>query len=197
MRIWIARHGQTDLNRKKRMQGLTDVPLNETGRAQAAAMHELTAGTAFAAVYASPLCRAVETAALIAGVGENAVIRDRRLIEVDFGRYEGKKYSRLGLKMTSYWLLPEYLPAPVTVENTSSMIRRSRSFLRELEEKYAGQEDADILIVCHGGIIRALRGYMEDRKNGLRWRPKPRNCEILVYESDGGCRRLLRKIGLK
>ena len=44
----------------------------------------------------------------------------------------------------------------------------------------------NVLIVCHGGIIRALRGYMEDRNNGIRWRPKPKNCEIIEYESIHG-----------
>ena len=44
----------------------------------------------------------------------------------------------------------------------------------------------NVLIVCHGGIIRSLCGYLEDRKNGIKWRPKPNNCEIRVYESNRG-----------
>ena len=49
------------------------------------------------------------------------------------------------------------------------MVKRSQSFLKELEK----QNYENVLIVCHGGIIRSLCGYLEDRKNGIKWRPKP------------------------
>ena len=89
--------------------------------------------------------------------------------------------------MTLYWALPEIFPAPKTVETTASLRRRSASFLRELEKK----EYDNVLVACHGGIMRALCGYMADRKNGLMWRPKPHNCEIRVFESVGGKHRTL------
>ena len=70
------------------------------------------------------------------------------------------------------------------------MVERSRSFLKELEQK----DYDNVLVVCHGGIIRALRGYLEDRKNGIRWRPKPKNCQIGIYESVDGKHRLIKEI---
>lgn len=182
MKIWITRHGQTRLNRMHLMQGLTDEPLNETGLRQAAEARRRIGDVHFDAVYASPLGRAIRTGAIIGNVSEEEVIIDPRIIEADFGPWEQKKYTRMGLRMTLYWALPEIFPAPKGVETIASLRERSSSFLKELEGK--GYEN--VLISCHGGIMRALTGYMMDRKNGIVWRPKPRNCEIRVFESEGG-----------
>ena len=190
MRIWVTRHGQTRLNRAKLMQGLTDEPLNETGIRQATDARSKIGNITFDAVYASPLDRAVKTGAIVGGVDPGNVIIDRRIIEVDFGKYEQKKYYLLGPAMTLYWALPEIFPAPKTVETTASMKARSSEFLRELEQK--GYEN--VLISCHGGIMRALSGYLTDKNNGLMWRPKPHNCEIRVFEAKNGKHKLIRTI---
>ncbi|MBR6398042.1 MAG: histidine phosphatase family protein [Lachnospiraceae bacterium] len=192
MIIYLTRHGQTNLNKARLMQGLTDEPLNETGLAQARAMREKIGNVHFDAVYASPLNRAVMTGAIIGGVDPSEVITDPRIIEADFGVYEKKKYFSLGPAMTLYWTLPEIFPAPKSVETTASLRKRSSSFLRELEEKNYGT----VLIACHGGIMRALSGYLEDKKNGLAWRPKPHNCEVRVYEAKDGRHRTVERIRL-
>ena len=192
MIIYLTRHGQTNLNKARLMQGLTDEPLNETGLAQARAMREKIGDVHFDAVYASPLNRAVMTGAIIGGVDPSEVITDPRIIEADFGVYEKKKYYLMGPAMTLYWTLPEIFPAPKSVETTASLRERSSSFLRELEEKNYGT----VLIACHGGIMRALSGYLEDRKNGLAWRPKPHNCEVRVYEAKDGRHRTVERIRL-
>ena len=192
MIIYLTRHGQTNLNKARLMQGLTDEPLNETGLAQARAMREKIGDVHFDAVYASPLNRAVMTGAIIGGVDPSEVITDPRIIEADFGVYEKKKYYLMGPAMTLYWTLPEIFPAPKSVETTASLRERSSSFLRELEEKNYGT----VLIACHGGIMRALSGYLEDKKNGLAWRPKPHNCEVRVYETKDDRHRTVERIRL-
>ena len=181
MKLYLTRHGQTRLNALKLMQGRTDEPLNEKGIAQAQSVRELLSGVNFDAVYASPLQRAVKTASIISGVPEQGIIKDERIIEADFGIYEARPYSRMGLRMSLYWALPELFPAPPSAETIASMVERSSAFLRELGQA----EHENVLIVCHGGIIRALRGCLEGRPRGIRWRPKPRNCEVSVYELHG------------
>lgn len=188
MIIWIARHGQTRLNYEKRMQGLTDEPLNETGIRQAQEARRRIGNIRFDAVYSSPLDRAVTTGSIIGDVQKDEIIIDQRLIEVDFGKYEQRKFEAMGLAMTAYWAMPEFFPAPSTVETTASMKRRSASFLQELEQK----EYSNVLVSCHGGIMRALSGYLADRRNGLMWRPKPKNCEIRVFESVKGQHRFIK-----
>lgn len=182
MKIWLTRHGQTQLNKDGLMQGLTDEPLNELGVAQAESMNVLLHGVRFDRVYSSPLKRAVKTASIVAGISEDEIIKDDRIVEVNFGDYELKPYKHLGLKMSAFWLLPELVPAPKSVETIKEMAERSSAFMKDVEKE--GGEN--ILIVCHGGIIRALVGYLEGRKNGIKWRPRPLNCEVRVYEYRNG-----------
>lgn len=178
MRIWIARHGQTRLNKLEMMQGHTDEPLNETGILQAQAMREMIGNVHFDAVYASPLCRAIKTATILGNVPESEVMIDPRVIEVSFGKYELRHYNEQGIAMTAFWMLPEIFPAPDTVETIAQMKERTTSFLQELEQK----EYENVLVTCHGGIMRVLCGYLADRKNGLMWRPRPENCEVRVFD---------------
>lgn len=187
MKIYVTRHGQTKLNEKKLMQGLTDEPLNETGRSQAQAAREKMGDVHFDAVYASPLDRAIETASIISGFDRKDIIIDERIIETDFGKYEAKSYYKMGPAMTLYWALPEVFPAPKSVETIASMVARTSSFLKELE----AQNYENVLVVCHGGIIRSICGYLEDRPSGIKWRPKPHNCEFRIYESLNGVHKSL------
>ena len=198
MKIYLTRHGQTRLNKERLMQGRTDEPLNETGIRQAERMHEILTKAEpelrFDAVYASPLDRAVQTAAIISGFPREQIRIDERILETDFGKYELADYTALGPAMSLYWAMPEIFPAPPTVETVRSMTERSRSFLKDLEAKEGKLEN--VLVTCHGGIIRALCGYLEDRASGIKWRPKPHNCEVRVYESSGGVHRTLRSYQL-
>ena len=182
MKVWLVRHGQTDLNKKHLMQGRSDCPLNETGRAQAAAAGEKVKDVSFDRVFSSPLQRAVTTASIISGIPEENVVRDERLIETDFGKCEKRPYLLVGLPMSLYWAFPEIFPAPATVETIASMVERSSSFLNELKD----MPYENVLVSCHGGIMRALCGCLEERPRGILWRPRPHNCEFRVYETDGG-----------
>lgn len=187
MKIWITRHGQTDLNKEHLMQGRIDKPLNQTGIEQAKSIRKMIGDVTFDAVYASPLDRAITTASIIGNIKKDQVIVDSRIIETDFGKYDCKKYTGMGPRMTLYWALPEVFPAPPTVESVASMVQRSSDFLKELEQK----NYENVLVTCHGGIIRALKGYLEDRPNGIKWRPKPKNCEVVIYEALDGKHHLL------
>lgn len=182
MKIWITRHGQTVLNQTKKMQGRIDIPLNENGIDQARKVRSIIGDIKFDAVYASSLDRAIETASIVGNVSRDQIIIDDRIIEADFGKYDEVPYSQMGPAMSLYWALPEVFRAPKTVETTKSMIERSHSFLKELEQK----DYDNVLVVCHGGIIRCLKGYLEDKRRGYIWRPKPKNCEVRVYESVNG-----------
>ena len=193
MNIWITRHGQTDYNKSHIMQGRHDIPLNETGIAQAENARSLIKDMHFDAVYSSPLIRAVKTAAILGDIDESEVIKDERIIETDFGKYEACSYYKMGPAMTLYWTLPEVFSAPAGVETVSSMVKRSSDFLKDIESK----DYNDVLIVCHGGIIRALCGYLEDRANGIKWRPRPKNCEIRVYASENGRHSFIRSYELE
>ena len=164
------------------MQGRNDEPLNETGIAQAREARAAIDVMVFDAVYSSPLDRAITTASIIGGVPRDQVIIDERIIETDFGKYNLKPYAGMGLKMTLYWVFPEVFPAPESVETIESMVSRSRSFIEDLCKEGREKGYENVLVACHGGIIRALCGVLEDAPRGIKWRPKPKNCEIRTYE---------------
>ena len=191
MKIWIARHGQTDLNKKKLMQGRTDALLNRIGIEQAKQSRRSIGDVHFDAVYSSPLKRAQMTGAIIGNVDLSEIIVDQRLIETNFGVYEKKRYYALGLPMTFYWAMPNLFPAPPTVETIESMKERASSFLKELEAK----DYENVLVACHGGIMRALCGYLDDAPDGLRWE-RMKNCEIRVYEYKDGHHTFLKSYSL-
>ncbi len=190
MKIYVTRHGQTDYNARKLMQGQIDIPLNETGIEQAKATREKVGDVKFDAVYASTLGRAITTASIIGNIDKDKIITDERILEADFGRYDGVGYFSVGPAMFCYWGFPEIFKAPRGVETVESMVERTSSFLAELEKK----DYENVLVVCHGGIIRALRGYLEDAPRGIIWRPRPKNCEIFVYESVDGKHKLVTDI---
>ena len=192
MKIWIARHGQTNLNKNRRMQGLTDCTLNEKGIEQARESRRNIGDIHFDAVYSSPLKRAKLTGSIIGDVDLSDVIVDRRLIEVDFGKYETRKYYLLGPAMTAYWSFPKLFKAPPTVESINSMKKRSTAFLKELETK----DYDNVLVACHGGIMRALCGFLDDAPDGLHWQ-RAKNCEIRVYEYKDGKHSFIRSFSLE
>src|SRR4051812_41703851 len=88
--LYLVRHGETDWNRARRIQGSTDIPLNDTGRAQATATGRLLARRQWDAVVASPLSRAVETAALISReIGLGTPELEHAIAERNYGDAEG------------------------------------------------------------------------------------------------------------
>ncbi|MFT4076017.1 MAG: histidine phosphatase family protein [Asticcacaulis sp.] len=89
MSFYVLRHGQTDWNVQMRLQGSTDIPLNETGRAQAHVAAKILAGEGITKIIASPLSRALETARIVGAASGIEPVIDGRLIERNFGQFEG------------------------------------------------------------------------------------------------------------
>ena len=89
LRLLLVRHAETDWNRERRYQGWRDTPLSESGRGQAEAVARLLAGERLAAVWSSPLARARDTAAAIAGPQDLPVREAAAFKEMRFGEWEG------------------------------------------------------------------------------------------------------------
>ena len=186
----FIRHGQTDWNREDRLQGSSDIPLNEHGREQAAEAVEVVRGTEWAAVVSSPLSRARETAQIIAdalGVPLGATYDE--LTERDYGDLEGFNAT----EAMERWPDREYPGA----EPIESVVERGKAGLARIADDYG---DSDVVIVCHGTIIRytlaALAGSPVDgirngavstfRLEGDAWKVLTVNGEpfVAVAEAD-------------
>ena len=146
--ITLVRHGETDWNRAGRIQGSSDIPLNDTGRGQAAEAVSGLAGTTFDAVYASPLSRASETARIIADglrMPQPEPLVVPALAERNYGEIEGCTAAELRE------LFPDdVVPARESVE---SVLERAGGALRELATRHPGGR---LLVVSHGAVIGAL-----------------------------------------
>ena len=114
--IYIIRHGQTELNNAQVLQGRSDQPLNEKGIIQAkeASVMLRRHGIHFDYVFASPLIRAVQTAEIVAS--EKKPVLDQRLIEMDYGPYEGADLKNPSPELQFFFSDFIHNPAPEGME---------------------------------------------------------------------------------
>lgn len=182
--VYFMRHGQTDWNIGRRMQGQTDIPLNAEGRRQAAEAAErfASAGLRFDTVIASPLDRAVETAMLAARLPREGVRLDPRLMEIRYGIYEGTYYADLDGDMMAFIRDPDHCPPPPGVETISSLLDRTGSFLDDVR----AMEGASILAVTHGVAIRAILGCLSGKDRAMVWGMPVHNCQLLETHLENG-----------
>lgn len=176
MKIWIIRHGQTDWNKNKIIQGSKDIELNETGIKQAEEVIPIFNEHNFDLIISSTLKRAMQTAQTISKEKQTEIIYDERLIERSFGNYEGTP--------TTLDEEPLYnINTNVNdnnIETVNDLYNRVSSILTEVKEKYS---DKKVLLVTHGGTTRAIESYFYGvDKNGIMPPETIKNCEIREYE---------------
>lgn len=171
--ILLTRHGETDWNRERRVQGHTDRPLNDTGRAQALALAQALAGESLEAVYASDLSRAYETARAVAEPRRLPVRTVPELREKNFGTWEGltdeEIFSRFPDARRGRWgdgETPEHVASRVVVA------------LQEIAGRHPG---ATVLVVSHGGPLRAVLSHCSAFADG-----PIENCHVARLEVEGG-----------
>jgi probable phosphoglycerate mutase len=144
MRLWLVRHGATDWSDAGRLNGWTDIPLNDLGRRQARDLHRGLGAKDFDGVWSSDLSRASETALLVVGPAAT----DGRLRELDFGRLEGLSWAECPAAIQNELLAFDEFVAPGG-ESVGNLRDRVLEFLGELSP-------GDHLVFTHGGVIRLL-----------------------------------------
>lgn len=145
--LYLVRHGETDWNRQHRIQGLTDIPLNPTGRKQARAAGKLLSRRAWNGIYSSPLSRARETATIIAeqtGLSQPDAVD--ALVERNYGEAEGLNFIEIDRRYPNRSEVPGQ-------ESRAEVIARVVPALRELAASHPGES---LIVVSHGGAIRAM-----------------------------------------
>lgn len=153
MTLALIRHGQTDWNRKLKLQGSSDIPLNDTGRSQARAAVDLLAGQQWDAVVSSPLSRARETAQIIAGgLGLDLGPSYDLLVERAYGEAEGATAEIIAAR----WPDHRY-PG---LESPESVIDRGTRALEQIAADFGGTRT---IIVCHGTLIRSTLQHLAGR----------------------------------
>jgi len=155
----LVRHGETDWNRENRFQGHADTPLNDTGRAQARALADDLGEDSFAAVYTSPLARAAETAAILAGALGLEPLPDPALKEVDVGSWSGLTHTEIEARYPEgFARWREYGHGWDDGETYDELGERVLTRLLDLGARHPG---AAVLAVTHGGPIRSALAAAE------------------------------------
>lgn len=149
--ILLARHGETEWNRDGIWQGWADPPLNETGRAQARELAEQLRDVPFDAVYSSDLQRARETAEIAAAPHGVPVVTDPGLREIDIGSWSGLTRAEIEERFPD-----GERPGGETREQHASRV------LEAVERIARENPGRRILLVTHGGTMRALHGHVTD-----------------------------------
>lgn len=156
MKLGFIRHGQTNWNAENRLQGSSDIPLNEVGRQQARDAVAVLGASTWDVVVSSPLSRARQTAEIIAsGLGIELGQSYDELMERDYGQAEGMRVE------DSEKLWPNKTGGGI--ENLESVVARGRSAIEGIAADFPGR---NVAVVCHGTIIRytlsALAGHRFD-----------------------------------
>jgi probable phosphoglycerate mutase len=177
-KIYISRHGQTDWNLVPKVQGITDIPLNETGIQQANSLAETikNSGIHFDLILHSPLMRAAKTAQIVSDQTGIPLKIEQRLIEQNFGKYEGWVSHRGGKE---FHLAKQQMA--YSYENGESMLRIAQRVYNLLDELKNIQDDKTYLLITHGGVARIIHTYFFDIDNEEFSSYSIKNCELKEY----------------
>ena len=155
-RLLLVRHGETRGNSTERFWGRTDVELNDVGLRQAERLRDRLASEDISIVYSSDLCRALQTAKVIASRHELSVIACHELQEIDFGSAEGLTYEEISWKypdLVKSWFSQNLSSRFPDGESIADVNNRVIWFLHRLEE-HAREET--IVVAAHSGVLRLL-----------------------------------------
>ena len=187
--LLLVRHGETDWNRDRRFQGHAYPPLNDTGREQANALAQELAAEGIELVYTSDLSRARETAEIVGAHLGASVLALRELREIDVGEWQGLTWPEIERrypKAARAWHERGY--GWESGETYDELGERVVAALRRIAAEHPEQR---VLVVGHGGTIRATRAFIEGvsvAESRSRRRPIG-NCEVFrVVTEDGAFR---------
>jgi broad specificity phosphatase PhoE len=155
-RLYLVRHGATQLTAEDRFSGAVGVDLSVEGRAQVERLAERLAGEPIAAVYASPLSRTVETATILAAPHRLPVLQRDGQREISHGRWEGltrqEVEARYGEEYAS-WDADPFTFAPDGGESGVAVLARALPVIREIAVGHVGQ---NVVVVSHKATLRLL-----------------------------------------
>lgn len=173
--LYVARHGQTVWNAENKVCGITDIGLTEAGKEQARVLAYEVQKSNINLIISSPLKRAIETSNIISDTYQIPMEIDERLIEQNYGIYEGvDRKDASFLKNKSYFAFK--------YPNGESMMQvayRVYGLLDEIKNKYS---DQNILIISHGGVCRIIHTYFKDMTNEEFFNFTLANAKMEKYE---------------
>jgi broad specificity phosphatase PhoE len=188
--FYLVRHGESVWNAEERLCGRTDIDLNDEGRRQAALLGERLRLLPPTAIYMSPLKRTVETAEIIARGTGLAPVVDPRIVELNYGEWEGKTFAEVQAQdgeLYRRWDADPAAEAPPGGETGLAGVVRIAAFLDEMKQRHsAGHEHVVVVThktVCRLAICHALGLNPAEYRRRLSMSNTALN--ILAPEQDG------------
>lgn len=185
--LLVLRHGETPWNREEVFRGHADVPLNERGRAQARALAAALAAEPLAAVYASPLQRALQTAQPVAAACGLEVQVDQRLTDLDFGEWEGVPLREAPQRWPELFARWEREPGTVVFpggEGLPVVRERAMAAIAEIAARHRGET---VAAVSHRVVTKVALLAMLGLDESHFWRIRQDNgCLNRVERGDDG-----------
>ena len=185
--LYIIRHGQTDWNLRHKLQGQTDIPLNDTGREQAQSEHDEIADIHLDICFCSPLLRARQTAEILLAGRDIPIVYDDRLQEMNFGLYEGLEHSFQipDCPINIFFFHPELYDDQVDekkrcgAETMAELMARTGAFLRDVIYPRL-EKGEDILIVGHGAMNSSLITQIKGEPLDMFWSHGIPQCKLMT-----------------
>ncbi len=196
--IYITRHGQTYWNVEKRLQGQGNSDLTEQGAQGAQMLGERLTDTYLDCVVSSPLKRTVDTSEIIIGDRNIPIYTEDGLMEMHIGDFEGMTYKEA--EKTNPELVKKIEDDPFTNnypngENLKEFYDRCGEAFDKISKQYKGKT---ILIVAHGGVLKALDHYVINEMVPKNWfEDVPPNCCLTKYEIDENGLKVMFKHDIK
>jgi broad specificity phosphatase PhoE len=183
--LYLIRHAETTWNAEQRLQGNLDAPLSDRGARQVARLVEALRAVPLAAVYSSPLDRAVQTALPVAAPHGLAVDVIEDLREVDQGEWESRLLDEVaaqdGERLQTWWNAPHTVRLPAG-ESLIEVQERALRALWTLEARHHGQT---VGIVAHGGVNKTILLEMLGAPLASYWRLRQHNACVNIIEAGG------------
>ncbi|MGN0377355.1 MAG: histidine phosphatase family protein [Suilimivivens sp.] len=189
MKIYLIRHGETDYNKDKRLQGQCDIELNDYGRELARITAEGLKDIPFDIIYTSPLKRAKETAQIIAGDRNATWFEEPRIQEICFGEYEGKCCGRNNFNVPdkaflNFFFDTAHYSTPPGGESFEDILKRTGDFLAELTGKREYAQKT-VLVSTHGCALKAILANIRHLPIEKFWgEGVHKNCAVTILDAD-------------
>ncbi|MBO0451309.1 histidine phosphatase family protein [Candidatus Enterococcus murrayae] len=175
--LYVARHGETEWNRKGIISGRSDIALSTIGYEQADLLSKEVAEldkSPITKIISSPLERARETARVVAEDNELPISVDNRLIELDYGEYDGTSDEQESYLKIRTQFAVRYPKG----ESLMDVYARIVPLLEELEQ----DEEHTYLLVCHNSVIRAIKNYFEPLENEQVFDYRTPNAKLIAFK---------------
>ena len=177
MKLYSTRHGESVLNNEAKVSGITDVALTQQGILQAETLAKELLEIPIDAIFSSPLLRARHTAGIIAGAKGMEFTLDNRLIEQNYGIFEGGSRSD-----------PDFLSARNSFsyripggESMFLVVQRVYNLLDEFKERFAGKS---VLLISHSAVCKVVHSYFTVQTDEEFLHFRCANCELKRYSID-------------